>query len=76
MVQLDPIYVTFNVSEQDVLRIKTAVRARGLKAIDLAKIPAEVGPMTEQGYPHAGVMNYTAPTLDPATGMLFARALL
>jgi len=76
IVQLDPIYVTFNVSEQDVLNIKAAMRARGLKDVDLAKIPAEIGLMTEQGYPHSGVMNYTSPTLDPATGTLFARALL
>jgi RND family efflux transporter MFP subunit len=76
MVQLDPIYVSFNVSEQDVLRIKTSMRASGLKDVDLAKVPAEVGLMTEQGFPHIGAMNYTAPTLDPATGTLFARALL
>ena len=76
IVQLDPIYVTFNVAEQDVLRIKAAIAARGLKEVDLAKIPVEVGLMTEQAYPHKGVMNYTAPTLDPATGTLFARGLL
>ncbi len=76
IVQLDPIYVTFNVSEQDVLRIKTAMRAGGLKDVDLAKVPVEIGLMTEPGYPHAGVMNYTSPTLDPATGTLFARAVL
>jgi membrane fusion protein, multidrug efflux system len=76
IVQLDPIYVTFNVSEQDVLRVKAMMRERGLTAFDLAKIPVEVGLMTEQGYPHQGVMNYTAPTLDPSTGTLFARGLL
>ncbi len=76
IVQLDPIYVTFNVSEQDVLHIKAAMRARGLKDVDLAKIPVEIGLMTEQGYPHRGAMNYASPTLDPATGTLFARALL
>jgi RND family efflux transporter MFP subunit len=76
VVQLDPIYVTFNVSEQDVLRIKAMMRERGLTAFDLAKIPVEVGLMTEQGYPHAGAMNYASPTLDPSTGTLFARGLL
>ncbi len=76
IIQLDPIYVTFNVSEQDVLRVKAMLRVRGLKDVDLSKIPVDVGLMTEPGYPHAGVMNYTAPTLDPATGTLFARALL
>jgi RND family efflux transporter MFP subunit len=76
VVQLDPIYVTFNVSEQDVLRIKAAMVARGLRDVDLAKVPVEVGLMTEQGYPHVGAMNYAAPTLDPSTGTLFARGIL
>jgi RND family efflux transporter MFP subunit len=76
IVQLDPIYVNFNVSEQDVLRIKQSMRARNVKDVDLAKVPVEVGLMTEQGYPHVGTMNYTSPTLDPATGTLFARGLL
>jgi multidrug efflux system membrane fusion protein len=76
VVQLDPIYVTFNVSEQDVLRVKAMLRARGLTDFDLAKIPVEVGLMTEQGYPHTGALNYASPTLDPSTGTLFARGLL
>jgi len=76
IVQLDPIYVTFNVSEQDVLRIKAMMRDRGLKDVDLAKIPVGVGLMTEQGYPHSGAMNYASPMLDPSTGTLFARGLL
>jgi RND family efflux transporter MFP subunit len=76
VVQLDPIYVNFNVSEQDVLRIKQMMRERNLKAVDLAKIPVEVGLMTEQGYPHLGALNYASPTLDPSTGTLFARGLL
>jgi RND family efflux transporter MFP subunit len=76
IVQLDPIYVTFNISEQDVLRIKQAMAERGLKEVDLGKIPVEVGLMTEQGYPHTGTLNYASPTLDPGTGTLFARGIL
>jgi RND family efflux transporter MFP subunit len=77
IVQLDPIYVIFNVAEQDVLRIRAAQASKGrLKDADLAKVPVEVGLMTEQDYPHKGVLNYAAPTLDPSTGTLFARGLL
>lgn len=76
IVQLDPIYVTFNIAEQDVLRIKAALAARGMPKPDLTKVPVEVGLMTEDGYPHAGMMNYAAPMLDPSTGTLFARGLL
>ena len=31
IVQLDPIYVTFNVSEQDVLRVKAVMRQRAFQ---------------------------------------------
>ena len=65
IVQLDPIYVTFNVSEQDVLRIRASLRKRGLDAADLNKVPVEIGLMTEQGYPHKGTLDYASPRLDP-----------
>ncbi|HEX3405027.1 MAG TPA: efflux RND transporter periplasmic adaptor subunit [Acetobacteraceae bacterium] len=76
IVDLDPIYATFTVSEQDVLRIKAAMAARGIKAPEIAKVPVEVGLMTEDGYPHVGKMNYVAPEIDPSTGTLTARGLL
>jgi membrane fusion protein, multidrug efflux system len=76
IVQLDPIYVTFNVSEQDVLRIKSALAKRDLKPSDLGKVPVEVGLMDETGYPHQGLIDYAAPAIDPATGTLQVRGLL
>ncbi|HEX4171128.1 MAG TPA: efflux RND transporter periplasmic adaptor subunit [Acetobacteraceae bacterium] len=76
IVQLDPIYATFTVSEQQVLRIKQAMAERGLTAKDIRNVPVEVGLMTEEGYPHVGKLDYVAPTLDPSTGTLTARGLL
>ncbi len=68
IVQLDPIYVTFNVSEQDVLRVRAALRERGVTIADLGKVPVEIGLMTENGYPHAGTIDYISPMLDTQTG--------
>ena len=76
IVQLDPIYVNFGVSERDVLRIRADMRRRGLAPADLKKIPVEVGLQTEQGYPHHGRLDYASPTVDPSTGTLTARAIL
>ena len=76
IVQLAPIYVTFNVSEQDVLRVRDSLRQRGLKAADLGKVPVEVGLMTEQGYPHQGTLDYASPNVDPSTGTLMVRGIL
>jgi RND family efflux transporter MFP subunit len=75
IVQLDPIYVTFTVSEQDVLRVKTAMARRGLKPRDIANVPVQVGLMNEQGYPHTGKLDYVAPMIDPSTGTLTARGI-
>ena len=75
IVQLEPIYVNFNVSEQDVLRVRAEMRRQGLTPQDLKKIPAEVGLQSETGYPHKGLLDYAAPTLNTTTGTLPVRAI-
>ncbi|MDW6020342.1 efflux RND transporter periplasmic adaptor subunit [Mesorhizobium sp. BAC0120] len=75
IVQLDPIYVNFNVSEQDVLRIRAAMAKRGLKPQDLKKVPVEIGLQTEEGYPHKGLLDYASPTVTASTGTLAARGV-
>jgi RND family efflux transporter MFP subunit len=76
IVQLDPIYVNFSVSERDVLRIRADMRRRGLAPADLKKVPVDVGLQTEEGYPHHGKLDYASFTVDPSTGTLMARAIL
>ena len=76
IVQADPIYVSFNVSEQDVLRLRAEIARRGLTRDDLMKVPVEVGLQTDTGYPHAGTFDYAAPTVNSSTGTLAARAVL
>ena len=75
IVQLDPIYVTFNVSEQDVLRVKAVMAQRGLTAAQVGQIPIEVGLMNETGFPHEGTIDYIAPNLDTSTGTLEVRGV-
>lgn len=76
IVQIDPIYVNFNVNEQQVLQVRGQLRSQGLTIKDLGPIPVEVGLQTETGFPHKGVINYIAPDLDQSTGTLPVRALL
>ncbi|HEX7561706.1 MAG TPA: efflux RND transporter periplasmic adaptor subunit, partial [Bradyrhizobium sp.] len=76
IVQLDPIYVNFNVNEQDVLRVRAEARRRGLTSSDLAQLPIEVGLQTESGYPHRGKLDYAAPTINQSTGTLAVRGVL
>jgi RND family efflux transporter MFP subunit len=76
IVQLDPIYVNFNVNEQDVLRIRAEALRRGLTPNDLRQLPIEVGLQTESGYPHKGKLDYAAPTINQSTGTLAVRGVL
>ena len=76
IVQLDPIYVNFNISEREVLRIRAEMASRGITADDLKKVPVEVGLQNEDGYPHAGTLDYIAPGLTASTGTLAVRAVL
>ena len=76
IVQLDPIYVNFNVNEQDVLRVRAEAKRRGLTSSDLAQLPIEVGLQTESGYPHRGKLDYAAPTINQSTGTLAVRGVL
>jgi len=75
IVQLDPIYVYFNVDEQQVLRINEALAAQGRTPEQLRNVPVEIGLQTEQGYPHKGVIDYIAPQVDPGTGTLTVRGI-
>lgn len=76
IVQLDPIYVNFNVNEQDVQRIRQEARRRGITIDDIRQLPIEVGLQTETGYPHKGKLDYISPTLNQSTGTLAVRGLV
>jgi RND family efflux transporter MFP subunit len=75
IVQLDPIYVNFSLSEADVLRARAEMQKRGLTYNDLAQVPVEVGLQTEDGYPHRGALDYAAPSVDQSSGTLTARGI-
>jgi len=75
IVQLEPIYANFYVSETDVQNIRENMKARGLTPEELKKIPVEVGLQNETGYPHKGTLDYVAPSLTAATGTLQVRGI-
>jgi RND family efflux transporter MFP subunit len=76
ILQLDPIYAAFSISEQDVLRVRAEMARRGVKVDELNKVPVDVGLQTEQGYPHSGTLDYVAPSVDRTTGTLNVRGIL
>jgi membrane fusion protein, multidrug efflux system len=78
IIQLDPIYVYFTMSEPQILEIKVSNARKGLefRTTDLSSIPVEIGLQGEDGYPHEGHMDYASPQVDASTGTLEVRAIL
>jgi RND family efflux transporter MFP subunit len=76
IVALDPIYVNFNVNEQDVLRFREEARRRGVTVDEIRQLPFEVGLQTETGYPHKGKLDYVSPSLNLSTGTIAVRGVI
>jgi RND family efflux transporter MFP subunit len=76
IVQLNPIWVNFNISEQDVIRVRAALAERGATRDDVMKYKVEVALQDETDYPHVGLIDYVAPTLNTTTGTLSVRGVL
>lgn len=76
IVQLDPIYVNFNPSERDVLKVRDILIKQGQTALDILGSEVDIALQTDQGFPHKAKLNYVAPTVDTGTGTLAARAEL
>jgi multidrug efflux system membrane fusion protein len=75
IIQMDPIYAYFNVSETIVLRVKEGLAKKGETLRDIKDVPVEIGLQNEQGYPHKGTVDYMAPQVDASTGTLQVRAI-
>ena len=80
IVQTDPIYVYFTLSEPQFLAIRRSNAKAGLSINTadltyLSSIPIEIGLQDEDGYPYKGHLDYVSPQVDPATGTVTVRAL-
>jgi RND family efflux transporter MFP subunit len=76
IVQVDPIWVNFNIGEQAVQRIRAERAKQGITSNDVTTIPVEVGLQTDSGFPYQGHLDYAAPTLTANTGTLAVRGIL
>jgi multidrug efflux system membrane fusion protein len=80
IVQTDPIYVYFTLSEPQLLTIRRDNAKAGLPISSsnltyLSTIPIEIGLQDEEGYPHKGHLDYVSPQVDPSTGTVAVRAI-
>jgi RND family efflux transporter MFP subunit len=73
--QIDPIYVYFNISDQDLARLRK--RARGIPgSVDGRNWSIRVGLPGEDGHPHQGHLDFAAISLTTTTGSLLMRGIL
>ncbi len=79
----DPMYVYFNLNENDLLRALAMYRKRMKeKGLDIdrdsdkeADITVYLGLANEEGFPHEGVVDFAESSLDPSTGTLQLRGI-
>ena len=72
--QIDPIYVYFNINEQDLLRV-IGKEISGEQVPDKMKHRVSFGLADEKGYPHQGYLDFAAISLSPTTGTLLLRGV-
>ncbi len=80
IVQTDPVYVYFTLSEPQFLAIRRSNARAGLPGSTadltyLSSIPVDIGLQDEEGYPHKGHLDYVSPQVDPSTGTITVRAI-
>ncbi|HEV2436050.1 MAG TPA: efflux RND transporter periplasmic adaptor subunit [Verrucomicrobiae bacterium] len=74
--QITPIYVYFNLNERDALRIRNAMRERGMEPLSsVGKTPVLVGLQNEAGYPHEGALDFINSGVSTSSGTLQLRAV-
>lgn len=74
LVQVDPVYVYFHISEKTLL---SYMNRYGHTADEIKpgkeSVPARLGLADEQGFPHEGLIDYADNTVDPTTGTIRLR---
>jgi RND family efflux transporter MFP subunit len=75
IVQINPIYVYFEVDERSLLRIRHYLEEGRLKADDKQGVRVMMGLADDEAHPHVGHVNFLDNRLDPGTGTLQVRGL-
>lgn len=76
IVSQDPIYIYFDVSENNALKYQRMSQAAGKGANGMIGAQVGVGLPDEEGFPHEAKLDFLENRLDQGTGTLRARAVL
>jgi RND family efflux transporter MFP subunit len=79
VVTTDPIYVYFNIDEPAMLKYEQIAwgsgRAMQASRIKELNIPVEIGLVSDQGFPHAGILDFVDNKVTAGTGTIRARGV-
>lgn len=76
IVSIDPVYVYFETPEHDFLEEEVLRRAHLAPNPEEKKLPIRVGLENEEGFPHAGVVDFRDNQIDGSTGTILIRGVL
>jgi multidrug efflux system membrane fusion protein len=76
LVSLDKVHVHFDADERSFLRYAEMARNGERPSERDGKVPVQVGLVSEDGFPHEGVVDFLDNQVDRGTGTIRARALL
>jgi len=80
ILQVDPLYVYFNITEQQQINLRDALAKQGktLKTMreDGLELPIQVALSSDTAFQYVGKVDYIAPQVDTATGTLQLRGAL
>lgn len=73
LVSIDPIFVYFDMDEQNLLYLRELVRDKKIKSLDEARPPILLGLANETGHPHKGVIDFADNRVNPGLGTIKVR---
>jgi len=75
VVSQDPMYVYFDTDEPTLLRIRRAVSEGRIKLAEQGKNPVLMGLQDEEGFPHAGTIDFVNNQVNATTGSIAVRGV-
>jgi RND family efflux transporter MFP subunit len=75
IVNLDPIYVYFDIDERTYLKIQHFLQKRGISVADQQAMPARMELSDEHGFPNKGTIDFTDNRVDPDSGSVWLRGI-
>ena len=75
VVSQDPMYAYFDTDEPTLLRVRRAVAEGKIKPAVANKNPVSMGLQDEEGFPHAGTIDFINNQVNPTTGSVSVRGV-